>query len=1051
MCDSRKKTLFQAALGIAIFSFFALPSIGSAESNIYKQEGGEVHYNWGYEAPAGVQNDNFTAQFNQSRSLNAGDYFVHTLADDRVKVSFDGKQVINRWYDVGGQIDRAIVTNVPQGDHKIQTDFYENGGQAAVFSDIVPFDSWLAYYYPNTNLDGYPVDAKVIAPQGTEKSLIENSGDGSPTPKVPANNFSARYTTVKRLPAGEYIVRGKADDGMRVLIDGKLVIDEWNTGKWDTEHARKITIQDNTASWAFGTTNEKDTHLVEVQYLELGGGSNVSFNIQPYGQAVQHDTWTAEYYNNTNLAGDAVVVAGKNSKDRIDTINFDWKDGSPHPNIKSDNFSARFTKVQDFKSGDYYCGGIVDDGMRVYLDDKLIIDNWGGGYDKIYAKKVPITEGKHKVTVEYLELTGGANLKFNIESYSQAIQQSTWTAEYFNNPELKGDPVHIAGKTAKDKIDKLEFDWKDGSPHKNVPVDNFSIRYTKVANFDEGEYYFDGITDDGVRVYLDDKLIIDNWGAGDNKLYAKNHSVTSGKHKITVEYLEITGGAKFSFNYNTERICKKINPNVQRASISTAELKNNEEQLNANSENVNAVSSENAINLSWNKRNVVAKYKLHKLNDDDKWEEIWNGTDTHYTVANLESSNAYTLKLISYDNNDNILSESKINAFTLNGNNVKQQYSQGLQSAPKSNVNSVATDESKLVYPMTDAYINSVESGGMTKLTWGNVPTDDNVYEVYRNGQYVTTTNKNEFIDTPKSVIQRASIDSETSTADDPYRTYYDIKSVKQIPSNKVEEKVNTLKASGVTPTNHQKEELGCEEKKLSTYVDKPGWSAPAKSSVSSESVSSYDLGYTFRYQTFIPAAYPDAPWYIPNIISDFKTFKGDNRNYFTYFSDKYRTRLDVTVTWKHSMNGYLGTSAEFKSIKKTGLTTGYKKDGTAVDGKANAERDLNMSVVLATSKRAEFTMETASANPLVPGAPTIDAFAYVIVNRNGSGATAGFHDKAPNHEFYRALYSSVKPEIDNTTTLHTARISSFFGFTALFPGVSTVEFVTAYPRLVVD
>ncbi|MEB9502497.1 DUF3238 domain-containing protein [Bacillus anthracis] len=504
-----------------------------------------------------------------------------------------------------------------------------------------------------------------------------------------------------------------------------------------------------------------------------------------------------------------------------------------------------------------------------------------------------------------------------------------------------------------------------------------------------------------------------------------------------------------------EQVCKKINQNVQRASISKAALADNEKQLNANGENVNVVSSVNKIDLSWNKRNIVSKYKLNKLNDDGKWEEVWNGTETQFSITNLEPSNVYTLKLISYDSNENPLNESKINAFTLKDKDAKQQYSEGLRSTSKADVSRAATDESKVVYPMADAYINSVESGGTAKLTWGNVPANNNAYEVYRNGEYVTTTTKNEFIDTQRSIVQKENVSFGTSTEQDPYRTFYDVKSVKQLPSNMIEEKVDALKAKGITLTTHQKEELECEEKNLSTFVDKPGWSSMAKQDKSTTNLAAaglnYDMGLRFRYQTFIPDAYVDAPSYIPDIISDFRTFEGDRRNYFTYFSNSFRTRLDVTATW--SYNGTTGgfNPAKIMVNKETGLTTGYKNDGTAVNGKANAERDLFVFVKSATSRQAQFIMKTASANPLVPGAPVIDAYAHVVVNRNGSGATAGYHDRAPNHEFYAAFYVSHKPQIYNPATLHTSKLSRRLKFTALFPFVPPIEFLASYPQLIVN
>ncbi|MGE7869561.1 DUF3238 domain-containing protein [Bacillus paramycoides] len=501
-----------------------------------------------------------------------------------------------------------------------------------------------------------------------------------------------------------------------------------------------------------------------------------------------------------------------------------------------------------------------------------------------------------------------------------------------------------------------------------------------------------------------------------------------------------------------EKVCKKSNSNVQRASISKSELSNNEKQLNTNGENVDVVSSSDSIHLSWNKRNIVVNYKLQKLNDDDQWEDIWNGTDTKFTVSDLESSNSYALKLISYDNQGNILNESKINAVTLKTTEDKQQVKKALLSPEKANVSMKAANDSKILYPMTDAYINTVESGGMVKVTWGNVPTDGNSFEVYKNDQYVTTTNKNEFIEPQRSVVQTAAVNkaADISSKNDPYRNYYDVKSFKSVPSEKVEEKVASLKASGINPTEYQKEELGCEEKEISTYVDKAGWATMQKSDQSPSkymAADTFGFGYFFRYQTFIPMAQAEGPY-----GSGYKFFEGDVRRRFSFFSDQFRTRLDVKVTWKMKTGGaWVGTPAEFSSNKETGWTRGVDNNNVPREDKANPDTGLTYKVISATPTQADFIMRVASANPLVKGAPDIDAIAAVTLNRNGSGATSGFHDRAPNHEFYKALYSEVKPQFDNVVTLHTATLHPRLQFLALIPGLSTVEFVSVYPRNTVN
>ncbi|MDM5157511.1 PA14 domain-containing protein [Bacillus sp. DX1.1] len=654
---------------IAIAGIFLTSVVVDADAGTFTQRGGNVHYNWGYDKPKPeVSADHFTAIFDQSQSLKAGDYFIHTLADDRVKVSFDGKNVIDRWQDEAGKIDRTIVKSVTDGNHKIQTKFYENTGKAAVFSDIVPFDHWLAYYYPNKNLEGYPVDAKVIAPLGNEKKLSEDNGYGSPASKVPADNFSARYTTVKRLPAGEYVIRGRVDDGVRVFIDGKLVLDRWGPG-WSEEDARKIRIDDGTAGWAFGNANEKDTHLVEVQYLEVAGGSQVDFSIEPYKEEIKSKSWIGEFYNNKSLKGDAVVVGGDKSSEKINSLNFNWGYGVPHKSVPADNFSARFTKVARFETGDYMFTAKADDGIRVYVDDKIVIDSWKPSDNETRKVKVPMKAGDHKVKVEYLEASGNANVQVDYNKvpgpfyqkggnahynwgysgptpaypdddfyakfdqsrdlnagdyfvhtladdrvkvsfdgknvidrwtdkageinralvtnvsqgnhkiltnyyensgqaaiFSDFVPFDHWLAYYYPNTDLAGYPVDAKVIAPQGSNKKLAENNGTGAPTSKVPANNFSARYATVKRLTAGDYVIRGRADDGIRVFIDGRLVMDHWGPNGYTEYARKIHINDGTaawafgttnqkdtHLVEVQYLEKTGSSRVEFSIEPYR------------------------------------------------------------------------------------------------------------------------------------------------------------------------------------------------------------------------------------------------------------------------------------------------------------------------------------------------------------------------------------------------------------------------------------------------------------------------------------------------------------------
>lgn len=117
----------------------------------------------------------------------------------------------------------------------------------------------------------------------------------------------------------------------------------------------------------------------------------------------------AEYFDNQHLQGAPKIVREEKA------INFNWGPGSPDSSIPGDHFSARFTLTfAPPKAGRYAFIANSDDGMRVFLDDKLILDDWSDHAVRKRIAFVPVSEGEHKVRVEYYENMGEAIAKFAI-------------------------------------------------------------------------------------------------------------------------------------------------------------------------------------------------------------------------------------------------------------------------------------------------------------------------------------------------------------------------------------------------------------------------------------------------------------------------------------------------------------------------------------------------------------------------------------------------------------------------------------------------------------
>jgi beta-glucosidase len=115
----------------------------------------------------------------------------------------------------------------------------------------------------------------------------------------------------------------------------------------------------------------------------------------------------AEFFSNKMLEGAPVVT-------RIDReVNFDWGMSNPAPGIPSDDFSARWTgKLVADKTGKYRFGAIADDGVRVYLDGKLIAEDWSEHAPATVTGEVTLEAGRsYDIKMEYYESKIGAVAK----------------------------------------------------------------------------------------------------------------------------------------------------------------------------------------------------------------------------------------------------------------------------------------------------------------------------------------------------------------------------------------------------------------------------------------------------------------------------------------------------------------------------------------------------------------------------------------------------------------------------------------------------------------
>lgn len=131
-------------------------------------------------------------------------------------------------------------------------------------------------------------------------------------------------------------------------------------------------------------------------------------------------------------------------------------------------------------------------------------------------------------------------------SYVNGIKQKGLQAEYFNNVQLSGMPV------VKRMDEAIDFRWTLYSPHPDINFDFYSAKWKgKVTVPVTGNFKIGLEGNDGYRLYLNNKLVIDSWKSQTYSINTANYYFEKGKeYDIQIEFYESSGSAWFKLIWN---------------------------------------------------------------------------------------------------------------------------------------------------------------------------------------------------------------------------------------------------------------------------------------------------------------------------------------------------------------------------------------------------------------------------------------------------------------------------------------------------------------------
>ena len=208
----------------------------------------------------------------------------------------------------------------------------------------------------------------------------------------------------------------------------------------------------------------QNTAYIEIAEADAYPGDNVQVEvlINAEGYTTGNGSFTGEYYNGIQGGspefGDLVLV-------REDfEINFDWGTGSPDSLVQNDYFQVRWTgTIYAHVSGTYYFRSYTDDGLRLFIDEQSVIDEWWDFPPTSLYGQIELEIGVHELEMEYYEMGGGA------------VAQLYWTPP--------GSAETIVQPSAVTNLNSAEFQF-DGFQGYDVDFTGISLSSTLFSELD---------------------------------------------------------------------------------------------------------------------------------------------------------------------------------------------------------------------------------------------------------------------------------------------------------------------------------------------------------------------------------------------------------------------------------------------------------------------------------------------------------------------------------------------------------------------------------------
>ena len=258
---------------------------------------------------------------------------------------------------------------------------------------------------------------------GTDESTVAFKSDLNGSRLVDLEDLAIIASNWQQAAVGTFVKKLDIDDSGSIDIgDISLLANDWLVRE---ESAFMGGFPVETVTYDPGTLSPDTTYywrIDEADEPDVYKGDVWEF------KTFKADGLTARIYNNSDLSDLKVI--------RVDSqINFDWGQDAPDSSVDTETFSVSWEGgLMVPQEGDYTFYTTSDDGIRLYINDILIIDEWNDQSLTEYSGQIYLRSGTtYPIRLEYYDNGGSAavNLKWSGPSITKQVVPTAYLSSTF--------------------------------------------------------------------------------------------------------------------------------------------------------------------------------------------------------------------------------------------------------------------------------------------------------------------------------------------------------------------------------------------------------------------------------------------------------------------------------------------------------------------------------------------------------------------------------------------------------------------------------------------